>query len=117
MVWANSESPKKPLPILGETGFRTPSFETEDDIIRGGNGFFTIENGRLRLSDREYCKTAKNGSLSLDQMFDAIFSRAMAGGRNSKSLKLFSQLFLGSFHAGFFGSHRGNPKVLNHSFQ
>lgn len=92
------------------------TFETEDDIIRGENGFFTIENGRLCLSDRKYCKTAKNGSLTPDQLFDTILFRAMANGRNSKSLKLFSRLFLGSFQPGFFGSHGGNPKVLNHSF-
>lgn len=91
-------------------------FEAESDMIRGENGFFTIENGRLCLSDREYCKTAKNGSLSPDKLFETIFSRAMANGRNSKSLKLFSQLFLGSFHPGFSSPQGGNPKTLNYSF-
>ena len=93
------------------------TFETEGDMIRGENGFFTIENGRLCLSDREYCKTAKNGSLSPGQMFDVILFRARANGRNSKPLKLFSQLFLGSFHPGFPCPKRGNPEEPNHYAQ
>jgi hypothetical protein len=87
------------------------AFETESNLIRGENGLFTVENGRICLSEREeYCKTAKSGSLSPVRFFDAFFSRAMANGRNSKSLKVFSQLFLGSFHPQFPGPQGDNLK-------
>ena len=91
--------------------------ETTVGVIRGENGFFTIENGRICLSNREYGKTAENDSVSPVQMFDAIFYRAVTKGRNPESLKIFSQLFLGSFHPGFFCPKEAKPKAPNHYVQ
>ena len=50
------------------------AFETGGDRLKGENGFFAVESGRICLYDREYNKTAKSDPLRINTEIKSHFS-------------------------------------------
>jgi hypothetical protein len=73
-------------------------FETEGETIEGENGLFALEQERLRLAGKKYSVKNELASVSPLQFVNAFIARGITESKSSGSLRLFSNLFLGSFH-------------------